>query len=32
VELGKVYTYALLGREGFGKQRRELEAAGVKDV
>lgn len=32
VELGKVYTYALLGREGFAQQRRELEEAGVKDV
>lgn len=30
VELGKVYTYALLGREGFDAEREELEAAGVE--
>lgn len=29
VELGKVYTYALLGREGFEEQKKELEDAGV---
>lgn len=29
VELGKIYTYALLGREGFEEQRQELEEAGV---
>jgi glucose-6-phosphate isomerase len=30
VELGKVYTYALMGREGFDEERRELEEAGVE--
>lgn len=29
VELGKIYTYALLGREGYEEQRQELEAAAV---
>ncbi len=29
VELGKVYTYALMGREGFDDERRELADAGV---
>ena len=30
VELGKVYTYALMGREGYEATRRELEDAGVE--
>lgn len=30
VELGKVYTYALMGREGFDDERRELADAGVE--
>ena len=30
VELGKVYTYALMGREGFEDARRELDEAGVE--
>jgi glucose-6-phosphate isomerase len=30
VELAKVYTYALLGREGFERQRDELAEAGVE--
>lgn len=30
VELGKVYTYALMGREGFDDERRELQEAGVE--
>ena len=29
VELGKVYTYALMGRDGFDETRRELEEADV---
>jgi len=29
VELGKVYTYALMGRDGFDEERRELADAGV---
>ncbi len=29
VELGKVYTYALMGREGFEKERKALKEAGV---
>ncbi len=29
VELGKVYTYALMGREGFDKERETLKEAGV---
>ncbi|MDZ7800658.1 MAG: hypothetical protein U5K81_07695 [Trueperaceae bacterium] len=28
--LGKVYTYGLMGREGFEDVRRELEDAGVE--
>jgi glucose-6-phosphate isomerase len=31
VELGKVYTYALMGREGFDEARRELAEAGIED-
>ena len=31
VELGKVYTYALMGREGYDETRRELADAGAKD-
>ena len=31
VELGKVYTYALMGREGFDAERQELAEAGVED-
>ena len=30
VELGKVLTYALMGRPGFEGQREELERAGVQ--
>jgi glucose-6-phosphate isomerase len=30
VELGKRYTYALMGRAGFDDVRRELEEAGVR--
>lgn len=30
VELGKVYTYALMGRDGYDEQRRELAEAGVE--
>ena len=30
VELGKVYTYALMGRDGFEEERRALEDAGVE--
>ncbi len=30
VELGKVYTYALMGRDGYDERRRELEEAGVE--
>ncbi len=30
VELGKVYTYALMGRDGFDAQRQELKEAGVE--
>ena len=30
VELGKVLTYALMGRPGYEKLAAELEAAGVK--
>jgi glucose-6-phosphate isomerase len=30
VELAKVYTYALMGREGFEEQRQELAEAGVE--
>ena len=29
VELGKIYTYALMGREGFDKEREELKEAGI---
>lgn len=29
VELGKVYTYALLGRDGYGEEAAELREAGV---
>lgn len=30
VELGKIYTYALMGRDGYDEQRRELDDAGVE--
>jgi glucose-6-phosphate isomerase len=30
VELGKVYTYALMGRDGYDDVRRELDDAGVE--
>lgn len=30
VELGKVYTYALMGRDGFDEERSELKAAGIR--
>jgi len=30
VELGKIYTYALMGRDGFDEQRAELADAGVE--
>lgn len=30
VELGKVYTYALMGREGFDEQREELQRHGLE--
>ena len=32
VELGKVNTYALMGRKGFEVKRREVEAAGKADA